>query len=289
VYGASIVAAVKPSAQIEMLPCDLRDQDQVLGVVNRAAPDRIFHLAALSSVQDSFENEQEVYRTNFAGARNLLEAVRRMAPKARILLVGSSQIYGAPQDRGAISEEAPLRPSSPYAVSKAAADLLGYQYFAAYGLEVVRARPFNHTGPGQPCTFVCSDFARQAARIARGLQEPVIEVGNLSVRRDFSDVRDVVAAYDLLLERGQAGEAYNIGSGRAVAVSSILDRLISFCGREVEIRVKRERVRGSDPGVVKASVSKLRRATNWKPRYTIERTLRDLYEYWNQAAARANC
>jgi GDP-4-dehydro-6-deoxy-D-mannose reductase len=265
---------------VTMLPCDVRDPAMVLAAVQQANPEHIYHLAALSSVQDSFNNATEVYRTNFFGTLHLLDAAKKTVPGARILLVGSSQVYGVGGGRKPIAEDVPLRPASPYAVSKAAADLLGYQYFAAYKVDVVRARPFNHTGPGQPPSFVCSDFARQIAHIAKGAQEPVIEVGNVNVRRDISDVRDVVAAYELLLEKGQPGEAYNIGSGNPVAISEVIDTLISFCTRKVEVRVKRERLRANDPPVLYASVRKLQQATNWKREYTIAKTLKDMYDYW---------
>src|SRR5579864_4038155 len=188
--------------KLHFLSCDIRDAGRVSRLVRAFRPDRIYHLAALSSVKDSFKSTREVFEVNFFGTLNVLEAARQYVPKARILVVGSAQVYGEPKGTRPITEETPLRPQSPYAASKAAADLLAFQYWKAYGLHVVRARPFNHTGPGQAPTFVCSDFAKQIAEIELGLRAPVISVGNLNARRDFSDVRDVVRAYELLAEKG---------------------------------------------------------------------------------------
>ena len=270
-----------PNDKIKLLSCDMRDANQVRSAVDEVRPDQVYHLAALSSVRDSFEDAKAVYETNLLGALHLLEAVRRTNASARILLVGSGHCYGKlkPRELPATEQQA-LAPNSPYAVSKAAADLLGRQYFETFGLHVIRARPFNHTGPGQSTHFVCSDFARQFAAIDLGLAPPILRVGNLNSRRDFSDVRDIVRAYVLLLQKGRGGEAYNVGSGRAVSLKQLLKILRSFCSRPVSVETEKTRLRIGEADVLYGSNRKLKQATGWRPEYDLKSTLRDLYCYW---------
>lgn len=265
----------------ELLPCDMRDSNQVRYVVRQALPQQVYHLAGFSSVTKSFAEARQVWDTNFWGAMNLLEALRESAPKARVLLVGSSQCYGRVAARRLpITEEQPLAPESPYAASKAAADILGHQVFHSWGLQVVRARPFNHTGPGQTTDFLCSDLARQVAEIELGLRVPALTIGNTRVVRDFSDVRDVVRGYSLLLERATPGAAYNVCSGRGVSVGQIVRHLQSLCGRPFRVKVEAQRVRPGEAAKLYGSNRKLRRATGWKPVYNLESTLRDLFLHW---------
>lgn len=268
----------------QLLQCDLRDFDAVQSAVRQARPQHVYHLAALSSVQDSFKDAQSVYKANFCGALNLLESIRNLQASARVLMVGSAHVYGTvKQGKLPITERQSLAPDSPYGVSKAAADLLGQQFFQSYNLHVVRARPFNHTGPGQPAHFVCSDFARQFAEIDLGITQPVIRVGNIRARRDFSDVRDVVRAYHLLMRMGIAGEAYNISSGYAVSLSHILAILQSFTKYKVEVHVERNRFRSAESAVFYGSNRKLKRATGWKAHFNLKTTLTDLYAYWKRS------
>jgi GDP-4-dehydro-6-deoxy-D-mannose reductase len=201
----------------------------------------------------------------------------------RLLVIGSNEEYGAPQpDELPQTEESPLRPHSPYAVSKIAQDFLGFQYHLAYGLPVVRVRPFNHTGPGQSPRFVIPAFASQIARIETGLQEPVVKVGNLEAARDFTDVRDIVRAYHLAVTRGRPGEVYNLASGQPQSVRGLLETLLSYS--EVQIRVERDpaRYRPVDVPVVCGSADKFHRLTGWKAEIPFEQTLRDVLEYWRE-------
>src|SRR5437868_6196294 len=270
---------------VELLRCDLRDPGRVRTILRKTRPTQVYHLAGLSSVTRSFFNVQDVWQCNLLGALNLMEAVREVTPKARVLMVGSGQCYGSRERHRAIIETCALLPESPYAASKAAADLLGYQFFHSYGLQIVRIRPFNHTGPGQAPEFVCSDWARQVAEIDLGLRSPIVKVGDLGVSRDFSDVRDVVRAYEVLMRCGIVGEAYNVASNRATSLRTILDWLISFCSRPIHISVQPERIRGIEVRQLYGSNRKLRNATDWKPKYKLDTTLRDLYLYWKKTLA----
>lgn len=273
--------AADQGSPLHLFPCDLRKFDDIQSLVQQVRPQQVYHLAALSSVRNSFHDTQSVYEANFLGALNLLEVVRACQPPPRVLLVSSAHVYGKVKRANLpITEQCPLAPDSPYGVSKAAADLLGGQFFHTYNLEVIRARPFNHTGPGQSTHFICSDFARQFAAIELGQAEPVIRVGNLRVARDFSDVRDVVRAYELLVRKGKPGELYNVGSGRAVPLSQIVEILQSFVNRSVRVEVEAGRVRSGESNVMYGSNRKLKRVTGWKPRYSLQETLRDLYMHW---------
>ena len=270
------------SRNVKLLECDLRECEQVLAVVRDVRPNHVYHLAALSSVRDSFNEARGVYEANFFGTLNLLEAIRESQIGARVLLVTSAHAYGRIKSTKMLTEEHPLAPDTPYGVSKAAADMLGSQFFQTYGLKVIRARPFNHTGPGQSPDFVCSDFARQFAAIELGLMPPTVHVGNIDARRDFSDVRDVVRAYALLMRKGRPGDAYNVGSGSAVSLRQILKILSSFCSRKVRIEVAAERVRRGEADVMCGSNRKIRQATGWVRKYELHRTLEDIYTYWQE-------
>lgn len=282
VAGAhSRAGAAADCTNLELYCCNLTDSGGMASLVKKFCPDRVYHLAAFSSPIQSLSNERAVYDTNFLGTLNLLRAVRDGAPEARVLLVGSAQCYGVVRESDLpIREEQPFAPRSPYAVSKAAADLLGFQYFATDGMHIVRARPANHTGPGQSPSYVCSDFARQVAAIELGLAPPELRVGNIEVSRDFSDVRDVVCAYALLLEKGRSGEAYNIGSGRAVALKEIVGTLTSFCSRPVSVNVEHKRIRANDAKSIYVSLEKISAHTGWVPGYELRTTLRDLFDSW---------
>ena len=276
--------AEKPSQiapGVKLYRCDIRDGARLRTIFRRVRPQRVYHLAALSSVKESFTDFQAVYDTNFWGTFHLLEAVRQNAPEARLLVVGSSQCYGAIKpSRLPVDESHPFSPQNPYALSKASADLLAGYYHRRFRLHVIRARPFNHTGPGQAPNFVCSDFARQIAAIELGLQPPVLRTGDIDVRRDFSDVRDVVRAYELLLEKAKSGEAYNVASGHVTPVRQIVRILASFCPRPIRITVQRQRLRPHEEQTLYGSIRKLQRTTGWEHEYNLKKTLRDLYLYW---------
>jgi GDP-4-dehydro-6-deoxy-D-mannose reductase len=260
---------------------DLAAEDQVHALIARLRPARIYHLAAQASPRQSFTAPWDTLANNIRGQLNLILACLAADVRPRMLVVSSAEIYG-PGDGSAITEDAPLCPSSPYGVSKVAQDLLGLQYHLSHDLPLMRARPFNHFGPGQREGFVAPDFAMQVARIEAGLQAPVLEVGNLAARRDFTDVRDIVRAYHLLLEQGEPGTAYNIASGTAHSVQEILDTLISFSRASITVRADPARFLPVDVPVRLGSAERLRAATGWQPQIPFEQTLRDLLDECRQ-------
>jgi GDP-4-dehydro-6-deoxy-D-mannose reductase len=258
---------------------DVTDARAVDRLVEHVAPEGIFHLAGVSFVPDSHADPTAVLRVNVLGSVHVFAAVRRHRPVCRILSVGSADAYGLVDPASLpLTETCAFRPLSPYGASKAAMDLLAFQWARGYGLDIVRVRPFNHTGPGQRADFVCPDFARQVVEIERGLRPPLIETGNLDVVRDFSDVRDVVEAYAALWERGASGEAYNIASGVGRSIREVLDLLLELAGLRAEVRCAPERTRASDVPVVVGSAEKLQTATGWSPRREWRRTLADLLD-----------
>ncbi len=269
-------------SKIQLLECDLRDQSSVTGLIDRVRPDRIFHLAAQSFVPSSWNAPAESLTTNILGQLNLFEAVRAVGIDPWIQIACSSEEYGLVlEDELPIRETNPLRPLSPYAVSKVGQDYLGYQYFKSFGTKVVRTRGFNHDGPRRGDVFVSSNFAKQLAAIEKGKKPPVIHVGNLEARRDFTDVRDIVRGYWLALDGGcEPGEAYNICTGKDYSIQQVLDELIRMSGLEVEVREDPERLRPSDVPILLGDSSKFRRATGWEPKIPYERTLRDMLDYW---------
>jgi GDP-4-dehydro-6-deoxy-D-mannose reductase len=284
--GLELFGLLKPgtSAALEgvrLVEADLERADSVDAAVDAVRPDRIVHLAAQSSPQLSWSDPAGTLRINLLGLLHLLEAVRRRALAPRVLVVGSAEEYGMvdPRDQP-VGEDAPLRPASPYAVSKVAQGYLALQYALAHGMGVVRTRTFNHTGPGRGEGFAESAFARQLAEIEAGLRPAVIEVGNLEAVRDYADVREVVRAYLLLLERGGAGQVYNVCSGRGVRIRDLLQSLISISGAQVEIRVDPARLRPADVPSLVGDSRRLRETTGWEPRIPLEQTLRDLLAYW---------
>jgi GDP-4-dehydro-6-deoxy-D-mannose reductase len=269
-----------PRSAVEL--CDVRDRGRLRDALRRAEPHGVFHLAALTFVPRSFERPDLAYEVNFLGAVELLSATRDAVPGARVVLVTSGEIYGSidPARDLPLVETQPLRPLSPYAVAKAAADLAGFQFFASGGLDVVRARPFNHTGPGQTPQFVCSEFARMLAAAEAGSGPRLLRVGNLDVERDFSDVRDVVRGYAALFEKGVAGEAYNVAAGAATSVRAILEELRALCTVAVEVETDPGKLRPREVPRVVASIDKIRSATGWQPEIPLRRTLADLLEDW---------
>jgi len=258
---------------------DLRSESDVFGAVRDARPAWVLHLAAQSNVHQSWERRTETLETNLMGTYHLLEAVRREAPAARVLVVSSSDVYGIHGLRdGRLREDQPTQAVSPYAYTKICAEILAGFYARIEGLNIVIARPFPHTGPGQGPDFVCSDWASQIARIERGGAPAVIKVGNIDVERDFLDVRDVVRAYQLLLDKGRTGEIYNIASGHAVSLRWILDSLLALSGRAIKVEPDPARLRKVDIPSLTGDNEKIRKDTGWEPRLPLGRTLRDLLE-----------
>jgi GDP-4-dehydro-6-deoxy-D-mannose reductase len=263
-----------------LLAAGLTEYAGVTRAVEAAAPDRIFHLAARSSVAQSFADPVGILQNNVAGLVNVLEAARSLMPKTRTLVVSSSEVYGRASWEAPIDEQAELRPENPYAVSKAAGDLFAYQYHAAYELDIVRLRPFTHIGPGQSDRFAASSFARQIAEIERGLRPPVIEVGNLDAMRDITDVRDMVRAYELAALRAESGAVYNIGRGSAVPIRTLLENLIHRSQASIDIQVRPDRLREVDAPLQVCDASGFRARTGWEARIPLEQTLNDMLDYW---------
>ncbi len=269
--------------KLKLIECDVIDSYSVESAVRDAQPDYIFHLAAQSFVPTSWRSPLETLHTNIDGTLNILEAVRKLDLDSRIQIAGSSEEYGMVYpDEVPIREENPLRPLSPYAVSKVATDMLGYQYYKSYGLKVVRTRAFNHTGPRRGEMFVTSNFAKQIAEIEKGLKEPIIHVGNLNAQRDFTDVRDIVKAYLLAIEKCEIGEVYNICSGKGRKIQEVLDTLLTFTNKKIKIQQDPDRMRPSDVELLVGSSSKFREKTGWKPEISFERTMKDLLDYWRE-------
>jgi GDP-4-dehydro-6-deoxy-D-mannose reductase len=271
-------------SQIKLIECDLRDLASVRGLLETAEPTHVVHLAAQSFVGASWQTPAETLSTNIISQVNLLEGIRRFTVAPRVLVVGSSEEYGfVCPDELPIRETNPLRPLSPYAVSKVAQDMMGYQYFMSYGLPIIRTRAFNHEGPRRGEVFVTSNFAKQVAEIEVGMREPVMSVGDLTPRRDFSDVRDVVRGYWLLLERGEPGEVYNLCSGRSWAIQQVLEFLLEQSRvKRIAVETDPARLRPSDVMILEGDSSKIRKATGWEVEIPFERTLRDLLAYWRQ-------
>ena len=244
-------------------------------------PKVVLHLAAISFVPDSFRSPETTFDVNFMGTLRLLEALAETGFNGRFLFIGTGDAYGlVPVDEQPIREAQPLRPRNPYAVSKVSAEALCYQWSQTGPFEVVMARPFNHIGARQAPTFAISDFARQIAEISAGQRPPVLKVGNIDVTRDFTDVKDVLKAYELLLSKGRNGEIYNVCSGVERSVRSLVERLLEIAGVEAEIENDPTRFRPSDQPRVCGDHAKLSRDTGWQPGVSMDETLLNLYRYW---------
>jgi GDP-4-dehydro-6-deoxy-D-mannose reductase len=273
--------------KINLVEADLRDYSSMHRALEISQPDFIFHLAAQSFVPASWNAPNDTIVTNVSGQANLFEAIRILKLDPVVQIACSSEQYGLVlPDEVPIRETNPLRPLSPYAVSKVAQDYLGYQYFQSYGLKVVRTRGFNHTGPRRGQVFVTSNFCSQVAAIELGLQEPVIRVGNIEAIRDFTDVRDMVRAYWLAVTKARPGEVYNIATGRGIRIREMLDRILALSRVEVKVEVDPSRLRPSDVEILIGDSSRFRADTGWEPRIPFEQTLQDLLGYWRETLAR---
>jgi len=274
--------------QARLLPCDLRDRQACAALLQQAQPDTIFHLAAIAFVPQARNEPAVAFDTNVLGTVNLLEAARRHCASARMLIVSSGEVYGklAPSEVPA-TESAPVRPASIYAATKASVEAMAAAYHAGYALPIVLVRPFNHIGPRQSPAFVVAAFAEQIARIEVGRQEPVLTVGNLEARRDFTDVRDMVRAYLLAAEKGRPGEPYNIASGKAHSIREVLDTLLSLASCPITVRQDQALLRASDTPVLQGDASKFRAHTGWEPAVPLRTSLCDVLNYWRQQVGRA--
>lgn len=268
--------------RVQVVQADLNDRDATRTAVTAVRPAAIIHLAGQAFVPESFRDPAQTLCTNTLGALHLFLALIDADLRAtRVLVVGTNEEYGqiGPDDLP-VTEQTPLRPTSPYGVSKATQSLLALQYHLSHGLDLVRVRPFTHIGPRQNERFVTAAFARQIARIEAGLQEPVLRVGNLDARRDFTDVRDIVRAYALLLHHGAAGAVYNVGSGNVVTIRAILDMLLAASAAHIDVRPDPALMRPIDIPLVYSDCAPLQRSTGWAPQIPLQQTLHDVLEYW---------
>lgn len=290
VHGTTRYEAADPRAElrveVERHPVDLLDRDRVEAVVSRVRPAWVFHLAALSSPAASWEDPAATITNNVGGQANLLNALVRLDPLPRVLVVGSTDEYGRVTGRRQrLDEDTPLRPLSPYAVSKVAQDYLALQYFLSRGLPAIRVRPFNHAGPRQAPQFAIASFAQQIARIELGRQAPSLKVGNLKAKRDFTDVRDMARAYLLALRKGKPGEVYNIGSGKAVQLGAVVESLIRMSRKTITLEMDVRRARVAEADVYVCDPRRFHRLTGWRPEIGLDRTLRDTLAYWRRCEA----
>lgn len=276
-------------AQIVLLSGDLMVAEWVERTLAEIRPDVVFHLAAQSSPSASLVDPAGTLVNNIVAQVNLFQAILKARLDPVVLVVGSGDEYGLVRpDEVPVDEDTPLRPANPYAVSKIAQDFLGLQYFLSHRLRAVRVRPFNHIGPRQAPVFVTADWAQQIAEIEAGLRPPIVRVGNLQARRDFTDVRDMVRAYHLAVTLGEPGEVYNLGSGRAYPVREVLNALLAMSRVPVQVEVDPQRLRPSDIPVIACDSTRFRRRTGWEPRIPLEDSLRDILDYWRgQVRARS--
>lgn len=268
--------------KLNLIKADLSEEKSVFKIIKDVSPDIIFHLAALTSPADSFKNPIATLNNNISLQVNLLEAVRKLdLLDTKILITSSADIYGIVKKEDLpIDEQTQLMPANPYSVSKIAQDFLGLSYFLSYKLKIIRVRPFNHIGPRQSPNFVVASFAKQIAEIEKGKREPILHVGNIETRRDFTNVKDMVRAYILAIEKGKDGEVYNIGSGVSYKISDILNKLISMSSSKIEIEKDEALFRPGDTPDLVCDARKFIELTGWKPQISIDTTLKNTLDYW---------
>ncbi|WP_410981736.1 GDP-mannose 4,6-dehydratase [Bacillus cereus] len=262
---------------------DLQKQDEIVSLLKKISPTHIFHLAGISNVKDSWSNVSKTIKANTITTINLLEAVKKLNKEIRVITIGSSEEYGKATlgIHDTISETALLNPLSPYGTSKAAVSMLVEQYYKGFGLDVIHVRPFNHIGPGQKLGFVTSDFAHQIALINNNNSNyNKIKVGNLESIRDFTDVRDIIRAYYMIALKGCAGEIYNVCSGTSTSIQDILNTLLSFSNKKIDIELDPNKMRPSDIPYFIGDYTKIKNLTKWEPKISITQSLQDIYQYW---------
>lgn len=269
------------------IPADLKKAERIARILNEVRPDLVFHLAAQAHVPTSWADPAGTIVDNILFELNVLEGILKAGLDCPILIPGSNEEYGYIRpDELLVREDHPLRPTNPYAVSKVAQDMLAYQYSVAWGLKCIRIRAFNHTGPGQAPSYVVPSLAKQVAEAEVGLSRPEVRVGNLEVQRDFTDVRDVVRAYYLALLRCEPGEVYNLGSGRAVSISQVLNTFLAQSRIPLQVVREEARIRSWDTPVSVCDATRFRSTTGWTPEIPLEQTLADVLEYWRQEVSR---
>ena len=270
-------------ANVNVIDLNILEKEQIVEMLEIEQPDYIFHLAAQSSVAVSWKNPNLTIDVNIKGSVNVLDAIRESGLTPRILLIGSGEEYGRilPNETP-ITENNNLRPGNIYAATKACQNMIGKIYADAYGMDIMMVRAFNHTGPNQAPLFVVADFCKQVADIEKGLQEPVLNVGNLSAQRDFTDVRDVVRAYGLLISKGEKGETYNVGSGCAVSIDSILQSIVQMSTCKIEVNIDPAKLRPVDVPIIEADTQKLHKCTGWKPEIPLQQTIKETLEFYRK-------
>lgn len=272
-----------PGEGFHVYDLDILDREATKALLAEVRPDYIFHLAAQSSVYLSWKNPGLTIDVNIKGSVNVMDAVRALDYVPRVLLIGSGEEYGHIEaGETPISENNLVRPGNIYAATKVCQNLIGKIYVNAYGMELMSVRAFNHIGPTQAPMFVVADFCKQVAEIEAGMKEPVIQVGNLSAKRDFTDVRDVVHAYSLLMKYGKAGETYNVGSGHAVAIQDILQKVLGMTETDIAVEVDPTKFRPVDVPIIEADTMKLCACTGWERRISLEQTLQETLDYWRK-------
>lgn len=285
-YEVTVTKTVKETLTMDnatVRNLDILDMEQIRTLLEEEKADYLFHLAAQSSVAYSWKNPTLTVDVNIKGCINLLEAIRLVDKKPRVLLIGSGEEYGhIKKDECPIIEDNVVRPGNIYAATKSCQNMLGRIYSDAYNLDIMMVRAFNHVGPNQTPMFVVADFCKQVADIEKGKQEPVINVGNLSAKRDFTDVRDVVKAYAKLVAGGKRGETYNVGTGHAVAIQDILNKIISMSDKDIEVKVDPGKLRPVDVPIIEPDISKIKREVGWEPLIPLEQTLRETLEHWRK-------
>jgi len=265
---------------------DIREAEATRRLAAEFRPDTIFHLAAITHVAQAWQQRRTTLEINVIGTASVLEVAAELDPKPTVVLASSGQVYGAaPADSAPLTEDAPLDPEGPYAVSKLCCELLARQAWSGEGVPTINLRTFNYTGPWQAPSFVCSDFARQVVRAEAGLDPPEMTVGDLEAKRDFSDVRDVVDAFLLAAERGGPGRAYNIASGNAVSIGTILEHLRSAVDMKIDVRQDPGRLRKIDPSALRGDASRARAELGWQPRHSLEDALDSVLDFWRQQTA----
>lgn len=286
--GYSVVSTkmkneVLDSVDYKVVDMNLLVKEEVEQVIRECEPDYIFHLAAQSSVAVSWSNPQLTVDVNIKGTLHLLDVCKEMEYKGNVLLIGSGEEYGRiDPEQVPIHEDTLLRPGNIYAATKGCQNMLGTIYAKAYNLNLIMVRAFNHVGPRQAPQFVVADFCKQVVEVEKGKREPVIHVGNLKAKRDFTDVRDVVAAYECLVRQGKPGETYNVGAGNAYEIREILDMIIELSGREIEVVVDEDRLRPIDVPIISADITKITEQTQWRRKISIRQTLMDTLDYWRE-------
>lgn len=284
IIGTYISSKPDDRERVKYVRLDLNSPDDVINCIESDLPDYIYHLAALTSPAESMDNPARTITNNITAQINLLEAVKNsQKPKARILIVSSADVYGKVSEKNIpINEDTPLNPANPYAVSKISQDFLGLQYHLSFDMGIIRVRPFNHIGPGQEPKFVVAAFAKQIAEIEKGQIDSVMKVGNLEPKKDFSDVRDIVRGYHVVLEKGKVGDVYNMGSGSSIKISELLEKLLSLSSSKITVEEDRALFRPTETPDFVADNTKIKNQLNWSTEIPLDKSLKDTLDYWRK-------